>query len=342
MTKDYYEILGVKKTASAEEIKKAYRKIAHKYHPDRNQDNPETETKFKDATEAYEVLGNEKKKELYNKYGKDFKNHINQPNNYDPFQDIFNSFNVASGFNNFDFNQSKKNHHLRIDVRLQLTDILTDCKKDIEYNRPVCCKKCAGDKGTTRMCSNCNGTGSIKENRSFFHLQYTCQKCNGSGREIQSNCNKCNGLGYTIEKNNISIIIPKGIETGTRLKVEGAGEQQQKGSPGHLYCDIKIDNHPIFTRNKNDLYTQTIITFPEACLGTTLGIKTIDNKEAELKIPPGTQFDQTFCLNNLGLPVMNSNKYGNLFVKVKISIPKSLTTEEIELLEKLKNHQKSK
>ena len=352
--RDYYEILGVAKTAALEEIKKAYRQLALKYHPDKNVGNPEAEQKFKEATEAYETLRDDKKRSLYDQFGhagasagsqgfgqgaySDFSDVFSGTS----FEDIFENFFSGGGFG-FSGNRRQENTRgsdLRYNLELDLEDIYSGKEVKIQIPREEHCDICTGSgssDGKESVCNTCQGSGQVRRNSGFFSIASTCNACNGKGRMITNPCKKCSGSGLISQKRMLNIRIPKGVESGTRLKVAGEGEAgPSRGPSGDLYVVIHIKKHKNFERSGADLHTTIDLSVVTAMLGGEINVKTITNSEVKLKIPAGTQPNTTFRLKDKGLPLMsNPNHYGDIMVEVNIVIPKSLNSKAKQLVKDL-------
>ncbi|MGE0793538.1 MAG: molecular chaperone DnaJ [Candidatus Woesearchaeota archaeon] len=349
MGKDYYKILGVEKTASKEEIKKAYKKLAKKYHPDLNKDNPEAESKFKEINEAASILTDDTKRSQYNQFGSEGMNQGGFGQGFHGFQ--------GGGFEGFDFNDifesmfhgsfggssrrgPRKGADLRYDIEVTLEEVATGIEKSIKLTKQDTCEKCEGLGGTgTQNCSNCNGTGVIRTIKQTpfgaFQTQTTCHHCNGKGKIVKNKCTECNGTGHKLKTKTIKVSIPEGIESGTKLRVSNEGEPGEPGAQkGDLYVVVFVKEHPIFERDGSDIYIEVPLTFTEATLGTTIEVPILNGK-AELKIPAGTQPETLLRMKNKGLPHMRTYGQGDQYVKITIDVPKKPTKKQIKLLEEL-------
>lgn len=321
--RDYYEVLQVDKNASLSAIKKAYRKLAHKYHPDRNQDIG-AEDKFKEAAEAYEILSDPQKKESYDTFGH------NAPRSgptqgHDPF-DIFNSFFRGSG-------RPRRGRDLRVEISIRLEDVLSGVKKKITYMKHSQCKTCKGAGGTGNSCAICGGYGQVRQQNGFVQIVTTCPKCQGSGVTIVKPCSKCRGTGETEEQQTIDIEIPAGVRTGNHIKITGEGDYAESNlPPGDLICGIRVEPHAVFHRKDKDIQCLQEISFTDACLGVKIMIPILGGKEEEFTIPPGTQFGQLFRIEGKGMPTISRSVRGDQFVKIHIVVPKDLTLEKQNLL----------
>ena len=323
---DYYQVLQIDREASPETIKKAYRKLAHKYHPDRNQ-NEGAEDKFKETAEAYEVLSDPQKKESYDAFGHNAPRSGPTQGYSDPF-DILNSF-CEGG-------QRQKGRDLRVEISVSLEDVLSGTKKQITYMRHFKCKTCNGAGGTGKTCKTCGGYGQVRQQNGVFQIIIiTCPRCQGSGIEIIKECPKCKGLGEIGAKHTTNVEVPPGVRTGNHIKITGGGDLTEDNlPPGDLMCRINVEPHSIFQRKDKDVQCVQEISFADACLGTKTMIPTLGGKEEEFIIPPGTQFGQSFRIKGRGVPVLGRSHHtrGDQFIKIHISVPKDLTSEEQDLL----------
>lgn len=354
--RDYYEVLGVDKNADKKTIKKAYRKLAMKYHPDVNKE-PDAEEKFKELSEAYGVLSDDEKRQRYDQFGhagmegfsqEDIFNNIN-------FEDIFRGFGFGGSsqggfgsiFDLFGFGGESRGGPARgrdigVNIDLTLEEVSTGVSKDVDIRHKKTCPKCNGSKAepgsNTSTCGTCNGSGQVRQVQNTPLGQFAsvspCPNCNGEGQIIETRCTECHGSGLKATVNKISITIPAGVETGTRLRVAGEGDDGLDGAPaGDLYVTIRVLKHDIFERQGQDLYYDLPISYVQACLGAQVDIPTIDGSTATLKIPAGTQSESTFKLRNEGIKHINWSGKGNLYVTVKVVVPKKLSEKQVEILE---------
>lgn len=359
--KDYYKILGVPRDASEEEIKRAYRRLAHKYHPDKGGD----EKKFKEINEAYQVLSDKKKREQYDKYGRVFEGNVPPGYEYDfggqRFQDFnWDDFKEAFSFGFGDLEDLveeffgrktrpkkdlRRGEDVHINLEIPLEKVLSDFSEDIEIPKMVKCPRCGGtgaEPGSSlKECPICRGTGQVQQiKRTMFGTitrYVVCPHCHGEGYIPEKKCNVCHGEGRIKKKEKIKINIPAGVDTDQVLKFPGLGNAGRKGGkPGDLYLRIKIKKHPLFERKGDDLYTEKEIPFTLAALGGETEIKTLDKKTIILKIPSGTESGELFRIKGKGIPHFQGYGRGDLYVKIKVKIPKRLTKEQKELLKKLK------
>jgi molecular chaperone DnaJ len=347
--RDYYEILGISKTASKDEIKKAYRKLALKHHPDKNKGDKSSEEKFKEASEAYHVLSDDKRKTNYDQFGHAaFEGGGNQGfGNFDfgsSFSDIFEDFfgdDIFGGRRGSSRRGSNRGNDLRYDVSISLEDAYSGLNKKVNYTTYKKCSRCTGqgsEPGSKpKTCNYCNGRGKVRSNQGFFTIQQTCPECSGYGETIGNPCRQCRGNGKTQAKESVSVKIPKGVDDGTRIRVSGKGEAGSKGgATGDLYLFISIDNHSIFKRSDEHLYFELPITFTDAALGTSVEVPSIDGGRAKIKIPSGTQHGKQLRLRGKGMPLLRGNGYGDLYIKIITEIPSNLSSKQRELLEEFK------
>lgn len=350
--RDYYEVLGVEKSAGDEEIKKAYRRLARQLHPDVNKDNQkEAETKFKEVNEAYSVLSDPQKRAAYDQFG----HAANDPNfggfgtggngdfGFEGFGDIFDMFFGAGRNNSHQKNGPQRGNDLRYDMEITFEEAAFGKETTIEIPRTEICSSCKGNgakPGTPiKTCPACNGAGQVQvtQNTAFgrFVNVRTCEKCKGVGRTIETPCPECGG-GSRVHKNRkIEVKIPAGVESGSRLRISSEGEAGLRGgSSGDLYIYIYIKAHNKFERQGNDVISELKLSITQATLGTTVMVETIDGK-VELKVPEGTQHGTTFRLRGHGIPFLRGHGRGDHHVRVKIVVPAKLTGEQRELIRKL-------
>jgi len=361
--RDYYDILGVSKGSSADEIKKAYRKLAIKYHPDKNPNDKSAEDKFKEAAEAYEILSNPEKKQRYDHYGHAGVGGASGGGGYGGggmnMEDIFSQFGDIFGggggspFDSFfggGQQQSRggrrvaKGSNLRIKVKLTLEEIANGAEKKIKVNKQVTCKTCDGtgakDRSSVSTCSTCGGSGAVRRvtNTILGQMQTssTCPTCNGSGSQITSKCNSCHGEGTVRGEETISINIPAGVSDGMQLSMSGKGNAAPNGGiPGDLIILIEEIPHETLKREGNNIVYDLHVSIVDAALGYSAEVPTIDGK-AKIKIDPGTQSGKLLRLKGKGIPEINSYHRGDEIIHVNIWTPKALSSEERELLEKLR------
>jgi len=355
--RDYYEVLGVSKSSSAEQIKSAYRKLAVKYHPDKNEGDKAAEEKFKEASEAYHILSNSERKQNYDNFGHaafenggggrggfgnfDFSNH---------FSDIFEDF-FGEGFGQRGSGRSRKSNNrgsdLRYDLSITLEESYTGKKQDIKFSSSEKCDTCNGSGSkpghNAGTCSMCGGHGQVRSSQGFFTVQQTCPQCSGSGEEITNPCTNCNGQGKKQSSKRLSVSIPKGVDDGTRIRLAGKGEAGSRGAGnGDLYLFINVYSHDLFKRSEENLFFECPISIADAALGTSIEIPTIDGGKAKIKIPSGTQSGKQFRLKGKGMPYMRGSGNGDLYVQVNTEVPISLNKEQKELLEKFRKIENEK
>ena len=355
--RDYYEVLGVSKSADATEIKKAYRKLALKYHPDKNPGDKEAEEKFKEAAEAYDVLSNEEKKRRYDQFGHagvggagqgGFGGGMSMDDIFSHFGDIFGSFGGFSGFGGFGGGRSarrvNRGTNLRVKVKMNLQEIATGIEKKIKVKKYVACQHCNGtgakDGKSYSTCSTCKGSGQVTrvQNTILGAMQTTstCPTCEGEGKIINEKCTFCNGEGVLMSEEVISINIPAGVGEGMQLSLSGKGNAARRGGVnGDLIVLIEEEEHPELVRDGNDLLYNVFIGYPEAVLGETVEIPTIEGK-VKVKIEAGTQPGKILRLPGKGFPDVNGYGKGDLLAKVNVWIPKNLSKDEKKLVEKMK------
>lgn len=344
--RDYYEILGVPKNASDSEIKKAYRKLALKYHPDRNPNNKEAEERFKEINEAYAVLSDPKKREQYNRFGHagingaDFQGGAGF--GFD-FEDIFEGFGLGDIFGDIFGGGRRSSRHrpvrgrdLRYDLDFTIEDAYYGKETVISVPKYDKCSKCNGTgaaPGTfPKTCPQCHGRGKVLHNQGIFSISTTCPRCHGRGEIVETPCPVCNGEGRERKIKSIKIRIPKGAEDGLKLKLSQEGEVPPRGGiPGDLYVVLHQKPHPIFKRDGADLITDVPISFPLAALGGETEVPTIEGK-VKMKIPPGTQNGKMFRLRGKGLPYFTSNSRGDLYVRINIEVPTNLSKKQRDIL----------
>ena len=354
--RDYYDVLGVNKTASADQIKSAYRKLAVKYHPDKNEGDKAAEEKFKEASEAYHVLSNSERKQNYDNFG-----HAAFENgggggggfgNFDfsgSFSDIFEDF-FGEGFGGGGRKRGRRSNRgsdLRYDLSIDLEEAFNGKKEDIKFSTSEKCDTCKGSGSkpghSAGNCSMCNGHGQVRSSQGFFTVQQTCPQCGGVGEEITNPCSTCNGQGKKQASKRISVTIPKGVDDGTRIRLAGKGEAGSRGGQnGDLYLFVNVHSHDLFKRSEENLFFECPISIADAALGTSIEIPTIDGGKAKIKIPGGTQSGKQFRLRGKGMPYMRGNDYGDLYVQVNTEVPISLNKEQKDLLEKFREIENEK
>lgn len=338
---DYYDLLGVRRNATLDEIKSAYRQLALKYHPDRNPGDKIAENEFKKVSEAYQVLSDPEKRQIYDLYGHAGLNGF-EVGGFGGFEDIFSSFgDIFEDFFGFSHRrgraaQVQPGADLRHSVTLTLYEVLQGAEKEIEVERRVLCQQCGGEgrkPGTqTQTCSTCGGRGQVSQSRGLLRVFTTCPVCRGNGSFIAHPCEACGGSGMIREKRQMQVRIPPGVDNGTRLRLRGEGEAGRFGGPpGDLYIDVQVAPHPHLNRRGRDLLYQTELSFVQAALGWEITVPTL-NGNASFRIPPGTQSGEFFSLNGEGLPDLKTKRRGDLLVEVSLKTPTNLTSRQEELL----------
>jgi len=350
--RDYYEVLGVEKNASADDIKRTYRRLALKYHPDKNPGDKEAEAKFKECAEAYEVLGDAEKRKRYDQYGHDGLrgagvhdySHMNVQDISDMFGDMFGDlFGDMFGGGRRRSGRSQgqsRGYDLETSVELTLEEVAKGTEKTIEFTRQDTCADCGGtgaSKGKApSRCPTCGGAGQVKRAGlgGFFQMVSTCPTCQGAGQVITDPCRKCRGTGLIPKKRTLSVKIPAGVHEGQGIRVSGEGEPGKHGGPrGDLYCYVRVKAHPFLMRDGSNLVVTVPLRFTQMALGDTIDVPTLDGTK-QLKISAGTQHGDIFRIRGQGLPELRSGRNGDLLVRVMVEIPKKLTSEQQDLLQK--------
>lgn len=348
--RDYYEVLGTSKGADEKELKRAYRKLAMKFHPDRNADNPDAEAKFKELNEAYDVLKDPQKKAAYDQMGHaafeggmggggggfgggagaDFGDMFG-----DMFGDIFGGGGAGQS-------GRTRGSDLRYNLNITLEDAYKGKKVKVKIPSTEECGTCTGTgakKGTSaQTCSTCHGAGQVRVQQGFFSLARTCHHCGGSGKIIKDPCSDCHGAGVKQKDKTIEVSIPQGVEDGSRIRVSGEGEAGHNGGPsGDLYIFISIKDHEIFEREQTHLFVDVPVNFIDATLGGQVEVPTIEAGRVKINIPEGTQPEQQFRVRGKGMPGLHGQPHGNMYVNVQVEVPSKLTDDQRELLEQLRD-----
>jgi len=347
--RDYYEILGVGREAGDPEIKQAYRKLALKFHPDRNPDDPSAEENFKEASEAYSVLSDGQKRATYDRFG-----HLGLQgaaasggNSAEAFDfsdilgDLFGFRDVFGGSAGQRRNRAQRGEDLRYDLEIAFEEAVAGVTADIQAPRMESCARCSAsgaEPGTaSSVCPTCHGRGEILYQQGFLSIRRTCSTCNGGGKIVRNPCTACRGQGYRQVQRKLKITIPAGVDTGTRIRLSGEGQPGFHGGPaGDLYVFLKVKDHAFFERQENDLHCTIPLNISQAALGCEIEVPTL-GEPSRLKIPEGTQSGAQFRFRNKGVPVVNGSGRGDLLVRVDVKIPAKLSREQRKLLEQLRD-----
>ena len=353
--RDYYEVLGLQKGATKDEIKKAYRRVAVDNHPDRNPGNAEAEERFKEATEAYEVLADEQKRQAYDQFGfagvdgmsggsgggfHDFSSVFRD------FEDIFGDFGIFDSF--FGGGRGRggrrganRGSDLRFDLEISFSDAVFGTKTEIVYPRHAACEHCSGSGsesgGGKKTCPTCGGAGQVRRSSGFFSVASVCPTCSGQGFVIENPCRVCSGSGVVEKRQKVKVSIPPGIDTGKRISIPGQGDAGPSGgTPGDLYVVVKVRPHEFYERHGNDIYCVIPIGFATAALGGEITVPTLDDKRVKVKIPSGTQNDRVLRLKSEGVPYLqDSARRGDMYLKIRVTVPNKLSGKAKALLREL-------
>ncbi len=342
MPRDYYEVLGVERGADDDTIKKAYRQMAFKYHPDHNPDDPEAESKFKEAAEAYEVLRNAETRARYDRFGHEglggngFGGFGSTDDVFSAFSDIFGEFFGFGGRGSTRGPRPQSGNDLRYDLTVSFRDAAKGTEVSLKIPKNVQCHVCGGsgaEPGTSpETCKQCGGTGQVVQSQGFFRIAVTCPICRGEGKVVTSPCRECRGRGVTRQTRDLKVRVPAGVDDGSRLRLRGEGEPGLHGGPpGDLYVILHVEPDKVFERQGQNLVLRAEISFVQAALGHKIEVPTLDGHET-MDIPKGTQSGEVFSLRGLGLPVPGSSRNGDLLVEVTVVTPKNLTKKQEELL----------
>jgi molecular chaperone DnaJ len=337
--RDYYEVLGVERGVSAQELKSAYRKLAMQCHPDRNPGNKDAEEKFKEASEAYEVLSDPEKRAKYDRFGHSanipFDGGFGNANINDIFGEIFGD--LFGGGRGRGRGAVARGTDLRYNLEISFEEAAFGTEVQVKVPRPKRCDQCDGSgskTGTRRQCPTCGGSGEMRFTQGFFAVSRTCNHCGGSGQIVPDPCGKCGGAGRVESEATLSVKIPGGVDAGTRVRLSGEGEPGQTGAPpGDLYVVVHVREHPIFVREGDEVLCEVPVSFAQAALGAQIDVPTLDGK-VKMKIPAGTQTGKVFRLRGKGIPHLHGSGRGDQHVRVVLETPQDLSRQQRELLEK--------
>tara|TARA_B100001142_G_scaffold328005_1_gene387007 strand:- start:1029 stop:2156 length:1128 start_codon:yes stop_codon:yes gene_type:complete len=338
--RDYYDVLNVSKNATKDEIKKSYRRLAMKFHPDRNTNDANAEKKFKEAKEAYEVLSDNSKKETYDRFGHDGLNQTGGrgPSGAEGFSDIFGDVfgDIFGGGRGGGRNQVFRGADLRYELKLDLEKAISGDSIKINIPTQVTCNECSGSgakEGSSPVkCGTCDGVGQVRMQQGFFSVQQTCPKCQGNGTVIQDPCLKCHGLGRTAKTKTLSVKVPSGVDNGDRIRLSGEGEAGKNGGPsGDLYVEIRVNPHKIFEREGSNISCEIPISILVAALGGEIKMPTL-NGSVSVKIPPGTQSGKIFRLKGKGVTTARDNRVGDLYAAISVETPINLSSKQKDIL----------
>ncbi len=343
--RDYYELLEIQVSASAEEVKKAYRKKAKELHPDRNSDNPKAEEQFKEVNEAHEILKDAEKRAAYDRYGHaafeggggprgggqgDFSSAFS-----DVFDDLFGDF--MGGQRGGGRPRATRGSDLRYNLRVSLEEAFSGLQKTIDVPTSVACGECSGtgaESGAEPItCPTCSGMGKVRAQQGFFTVERTCPTCQGAGQMINNPCKACSGAGRTEKERSLSVNIPAGVETGTRIRLAGEGEAGLRGGPsGDLYIFIEVNEHDLFQRESVNLYCHVPVSIGTAALGGDIEVPTIDGGRSRVKVPAGSQSGRQMRLRSKGMPALRGGGSGDMFIELAVETPVNLTTRQKEIM----------
>ena len=340
--KDFYEILGVQRNASDDEIKKSYRKLAMKYHPDRNKDDKESERKFKEVSAAYEILKDSEKRSAYDQYGHDAFRQGGGGQGFGDFgggfSDIFEEF-FGGGFGGQSRQRGpQRGNDLRYNMSVSLQEAYNGKKSQIRIPSYDGCDLCSAtgsaDKTGPSTCSTCGGQGKVRSTQGFFSIERPCPTCGGEGSSIKNPCLKCSGTGQVKKQKTISVTIPAGVDTGTRIRISGEGEPGQRGAGnGDLYIFVEVQKDKLFEREEENIFCQIPISITTAILGGDVEVPTIEGKKARLNIPAGTQSETQFRLKGKGMSILRQTRRGDMYVEANVEIPVNLNSKQKSILQ---------
>ncbi len=349
---DFYDILGVGRDASADDIKRAYRKLAVKYHPDRNSGDKAAEEKFKEINKAYEALSDPEKRKMYDQFGEDgLKGNPFQGGGtgfggfdfgdaFGDFGDIFGEFFGGGSRSRRTQNAPRQGSDILVNVKISFEEAYKGAKKSIKVARSSACERCGGngaEPGSGRKtCPTCNGHGQVKVSQGFFAISQTCPSCQGAGTIIENRCKSCNGTGFKREEKTLEVNIPAGIDSGQKIRVSGEGNSGANGGPrGDVYLQVNVADHPVFVRDENDIYMELPISYPQAVLGDRVEIPTMTGS-VEMKIPAGSQPGMKLRMKGNGFPGLGRRPKGDQFVILRLEVPKNISADHRKVVEELK------
>jgi molecular chaperone DnaJ len=339
---DYYQVLGVSRQADASELKRAYRKLALELHPDRNLGDKESEARFKEASEAYQVLSDPEKRALYDRYGHEGPRGGGFGGGFGSVNDIFSAFSdifgdlFGGGFGGGPGHGAGRGADIETQVQLTLAEVATGVTKDVRVQRRAVCRDCGGSgaaQGASReACPQCRGRGQVMHTQGFLMISTTCPVCRGEGSVVRKPCPSCSGSGLRVAEESLQISVPQGVEDGSTLRLAGRGEGAPGGGhPGNLYVHLRVADDPRFERDGADLHTEAAVSFPQAALGATVKSQSLEG-EVDVALAPGTQSGETVVLRGQGLPRLQERGRGDLIVHLRLVVPASLSREQEEAL----------
>ena len=345
--RDFYQVLGVARDASKDQIKRAYRKAALEHHPDRNPGDAASEERFKEAAEAYSVLGDDEKRSRYDRFG-EAGLRGGQPFNADVFADfsdiLGDLFGFGGGFGGMGGSQrarSGSGASLRLELHIDLSDAISGAEEQIMARRHVGCEACDSSGSESRavpaVCGRCGGSGAVQQRHGFLAIARPCGACGATGRTVVDPCSTCSGQGRVAENSTLTVRVPAGVDTGSRLLLRGEGSAGVRGAAaGDLEVVIGVREHPMFARRGNDLFTRVAVSFPKAALGGSVDVPTLDGEAATVEIPAGAQGGDVFSIKSRGMPPVNGGRRGSLRVAVQVVTPSHLSSEQRALMEQLR------
>jgi len=340
--RDYYQVLGVPRDAPLSDIKRAYRKLAMKFHPDRNPGDAEAEESFKEAAEAFEVLNDDQKRQLYDRYGHEgpsragFSGFSGADEIFSHFGDIFGDFFGGFGSGARRSGGARRGADMKVELKLNLVDVFTGGERELKVPRRERCDDCGGtgtEGGTTATgCTQCGGTGQVVYRQGYFTLQTVCPMCRGEGKVIENPCRSCSGTGVVERETTLSINVPAGVDDGQTLRIQGRGHPGERGGPpGNLYVVIRVEPHPRFVREEFDIHSKVRVSMLQAALGCMVDVETLEGSQ-QIEIEPATQPGETIRLKGMGIPVLTGRGRGDQHVHIEVVIPEELTDEEDDTL----------